>query len=146
MLGECLSLAVWTAVGTVFAMCLLLAVRALIRTSLLKLRDGTRDVHRFFWQVFAVGPRLSLLAAGIVLRAMGEAKSQTQTLFLLGVLGFVTLGYVMAELLEGAFYHPDEGLLFRTEGVLGVLAPLSIGSLTSMIGLISLVLTHAMGS
>jgi hypothetical protein len=146
MLWESVSAAVWTAVGTGFAMCVLLAVRALIRAHLLKLTAGARDVHRFFWQVFAVGPRLTLLAAGILLRAMGEAKSQTHTLLLFLVLGGVTLGYVTAELLEGAFYHPDEGKLFKTEGILGVLTPLLIGSVANAVGLVSIALTHLLSS
>ena len=146
MLAEGLSAATWAAIATAFAMSIMVAVRALIRTPLLQLADGSRDVHRFFWQVFAVGPRLTLLAAGIVLRAMGDARSQPNTLWLLVVLGVLILAYVTAELLEGAFYHPDKGFLYRTEGILGVLTPLFIGSSASTVALACLVLTHTLGA
>lgn len=119
------TLEMWGMTSVLAVVALVLIVRGLSRAYILPLNSGLRGFQRWCWQVFAVGPRIILFTAGILVGLMWSARATRGVSMLhLTLFCLVLAAYVVSEWLQSRFYHPDRGGLLAVEGIAGVWIPL----------------------
>lgn len=129
----------WLVVGS----SVIVLARGLLRRHLWRRRDSQTHFRKWCWQVFAIGPRFTLLGAGIMWSHLWHLRSLTlPRMIMSAVFVLVLVAYCLAELLHTKVYRPGRPRFLTPEGVLGLWIPLFIGGLSNTTVLLATMLAY----
>ena len=120
----------WAVSVLYIVMTIIVITRGMARVHLIYgVAEQKRRLRGWFLRVFALGPTLILLGAGILLGHLWSSPSMEGiTPWFPLLFGCVLLAYVVAELLQSMFFDPTDERMLTVRHIMGVWLPLLLGA------------------